>query len=59
MMDRNLPIGEVEAQTLAEDLLIDPLEPGYLTISNALQWQLQYQRAIEEAGRVDGISQVP
>jgi hypothetical protein len=28
---------------------------GYLTISNALQWRLQYSRAIEQAGAVKGI----
>lgn len=26
-----------------------------LTISNALQWRLQYARVIEEAGKVDGV----
>jgi hypothetical protein len=28
---------------------------GYLTVSNALQWRLQYGRVIAEAGKVDGI----
>jgi hypothetical protein len=27
-----------------------PPELGYLTISNALQWRLQYSRVIEQAG---------
>ncbi len=31
---------------------------GYLTISNALQWRLQYRRVIEQAGQVDGIVRV-
>lgn len=34
-----------------------PLQ-GYLTISNALQWRLQYKRAIDEAGKVDGIVRI-
>jgi len=28
---------------------------GYLTISNALQWRLQYARVIEQAGKVEGV----
>jgi hypothetical protein len=55
MRDKNLPVDEIEATAIAEDLLKKPCEPGYLTISNALQWRLQYGRVIEEAGKVDGI----
>ncbi len=55
MRDRNLPIDEIEAKSIAEELLKKPCEQGYLTISNALQWRLQYTRVIEEAGRTDGI----
>lgn len=58
MMDRNLPIDEIEAQNLAEELLKNPPEQGYLTISNALQWRLQYSRVIQVAGDVDGVYQV-
>ena len=28
---------------------------GYLTISNALQWRLQYARVIEKAGTIEGV----
>jgi hypothetical protein len=31
---------------------------GYLTISNALHWRLQYKRVIEKAGAVEGIFRV-
>ena len=55
MHDKNLPIDEIEANKIAEELLQKPCEQGYLTISNALQWRLQYGRVIEEAGKVDGI----
>ena len=58
MVDRNLPIDDVEAMLLAEELLKDPPELGYLTISNALQWRLQYKRVIEKAGTIDGILRV-
>ena len=56
--DRNLPIDEMEAVKLARELLANPPELGYLTISNALQWRLQYRRIIENAGMVDGILRV-
>ena len=58
MNDRNLPIDETEAIILAEELLRKPPRLGYLTISNALQWRLQYTRAIENAGIVDGVVKV-
>ena len=58
MADRNLPIDDIEAIQLAEELLKIPPELGYLTISNALQWRLQYSRVINEAGLVDGILRV-
>lgn len=56
--DRNLPIDEIGAIRLAEDILNDPPRLGYLTISNALQWRLQYKRVIDMAGTVDGILKV-
>jgi hypothetical protein len=55
MHDKNLPIEDIEAKKIAEELLKKPCEQGYLTISNALQWRLQYNRVIEKAGIVDGI----
>lgn len=58
MSERMLPVDEVEAQNLAEELLTNTPEIGYLTISNALQWRLQYRRVILNAGNVDGILRV-
>lgn len=58
MADRNLPVDEIEAQNLAEELLTSPPEEGYLTISNAQQWRLQYRRVIQEAGKVNGVHRV-
>jgi hypothetical protein len=31
------------------------LQHKYLTVSNALQWRLQYSRVIEQAGKVQGV----
>ena len=53
--ERMLPIDEVEAESLANEVLRTPPEVGYLTVSNALQWRLQYGRVIEHAGKVGGI----
>ena len=58
MSDRNLPIDDVTAIHLARDLIENPPKLGYLTISNALQWRLQYQRVIEKAGEIGGIVRV-
>lgn len=56
--DRFLPVDEVTAQELAEEILAAPPEIGYLTISNALQWRLQYRRVIEQAGQVDCVYRI-
>lgn len=53
--ERMLPLDEITALSLAEEVLRQPPLPGYLTISNALQWRLQYSRAIEKAGSVAGL----
>jgi hypothetical protein len=53
--ERMLPVRDMEAQTLAEEVLRRSPEIGYLTVSNALQWRLQYGRVIEKAGSVDGL----
>jgi hypothetical protein len=58
MEDRHLPVGDIQARELAEEILHNPPEIGYLTISNALQWRLQYSRVIEKAGEVDGILRI-
>jgi hypothetical protein len=53
--ERMLPVDEVEAENLADEVLRNPPEIGYLTVSNALQWRLQYGRVIEQAGKIGGI----
>lgn len=58
MADRNLPVDEIEAQKIANDVLKNPPNQGFLTISNALQWRLQYSRVIEQAGREEGVFSV-
>jgi hypothetical protein len=55
MLDRNLPVDEIEAGNIADEILINPPIQGFLTISNALQWRLQYGRVIDRAGQEEGI----
>lgn len=47
--DRNLPLDETGREILADRIITQPPEQGYLTISNALQWRLQYSRIINIA----------
>jgi hypothetical protein len=55
LQDRNLPVDDIQAKSIAEEILINPPILGYLTISNALQWRLQYGRVINGAGNIEGI----
>lgn len=58
MSDKMLPVDDLEMQRIAEELMKKPPEQGYLTISNALQWRLQYGRVLQQAGNVDGIIRI-
>jgi len=56
--ERFLPVDDILAEELARQILSAPPEIGYLTISNALQWRLQYRRVIDRAGQVDGLLRI-
>ena len=58
LYERRLPVEEIQAQQLAEEILSRPPLVGYLTISNALQWRLQYRRAIDLAGHAEGVLKI-
>ena len=53
--DRNIPADEVMLNQIAESILIKAPGQGYLTISNALQWRLQYTRLVYLTDKIDGI----
>ncbi len=55
LTDRALPVDEMEVREIAREILKGPPSQGYLTISNALQWRLQYGHAIREAGTVSEV----
>jgi hypothetical protein len=54
-VDINIPGDEVTLNQLADDVLNQEITQGYLTISNALQWRLQYQRVISLSNSINGI----
>lgn len=56
--DKNLLVDDIEALAIAEAVFKHPPTHGYLTISNALQWRLQYGRAIEFADAIKGMQRV-
>jgi hypothetical protein len=58
LQDKNLPVDDIEAHNIAEQVLREKPQQGYLTISNALQWRLQYGRVIQEAGTISGIKRI-
>lgn len=58
MTERFLPVDDIQAAELAKEILNTKPKVGYLTISNALQWRLQYARVIEQAGKVAGVQRI-
>lgn len=58
LVEHNIPGDEVSLYQMAEDILKNPPQIGYLTISNALQWRLQYGRVVTMGDNVEGITQI-
>lgn len=58
LQERMLPVDEIGAWSIVDELIAHPPQLGYLTISNALQWRLQYGRAIEQAGIIAGVEKL-
>lgn len=58
LIDKNIPADEITLNELAKQILNSPPEQGYLTISNALQWRLQYQRIVTLEKSVKGITKI-
>ncbi len=56
--ERNLPLDEIGREALAKEILKKRPVLGVLTMSNALQWRLQYGRAITVAGVEAGVQKL-
>ena len=58
LADRNLPGDEIVHNALANEIMESLPVLGYLTISNALQWRLQYSRIVNLTETVSGIVKI-
>ncbi len=56
--DRHIPADEITLMNMAEQILKNPPKVGYLTISNALQWRLQYGRIVTLKDKISGITKI-
>ncbi len=57
-MTKNIPADEITLSQIAKQILKNPPKIGYLTISNALQWRLQYGRVVALNEKVEGITKI-
>ncbi len=56
--DKNIPADEITLSQIADSIIAKKPEQGYLTISNALQWRLQYARVVYLTDTINGISKL-
>ncbi|MCM1091285.1 MAG: hypothetical protein NC413_10625 [Muribaculum sp.] len=54
-IETDIKVTSIVYSDLAEEILAHKPEQGYLTISNALQWRLQYARVIALDNTVNGV----
>lgn len=53
-----IPADETTLNQIAELILSTEVKIGYLTISNALQWRLQYSRIVNLSDEIQGIHKI-
>jgi len=53
--DKHIPADEITLNQIADSIMVSKPEQGYLTISNALQWRLQYARIVYLTDSINGI----
>lgn len=58
LTEHNIPGDDITLYKMAGEILNSPPQIGYLTISNALQWRLQYGRIVSLTEDIDGINQI-
>ena len=58
LTDKNIPAEEIALSDIANQIIKNTPKQGYLTISNALQWRLQYGRVVRLEEKVTGINKV-
>ena len=55
LKDSNVPGEDKALETIADKIMKNPPEQGYLTISNAFQWRLKYNNVINLNEDVNGV----
>jgi len=58
LTERNIPGDEITLMNIAKDIVKNPPLEGYLTISNALQWRLQYGRVVSLNNSIEGVTNI-
>lgn len=58
LSDRAIPGDDITLNSLADMIIKEKPNQGYLTISNALQWRLQYGRVISLNNEIEGVINV-
>lgn len=58
LIERNLPADEITLNKLADEIVKKPPTEGYVTMSNALQWRLQYGRIVALTDSIPGVEKV-
>ncbi len=58
LSDHRIPADDITLSNMAVEILKNPPTIGYLTISNALQWRLQYGRIVALSENIEGITQI-
>lgn len=56
--DKNIPADDITLTLIAKQILENKPKLGYLTMSNALQWRLQYGRVVALSEKVVGITKI-
>ncbi len=56
--DKNIPADDITISQIADSIIAKTPEQGYLTISNALQWRLQYSRVVYMTDKINGIKKL-
>ncbi|NOZ46664.1 MAG: restriction endonuclease [Chlorobi bacterium] len=56
--DKNIPADDITLTLIAKQILENKPKLGYLTISDALQWRLQYGRVVALSEKVKGITKI-
>ena len=56
--DHKIPADDVTLINMSKQILNSPPDVGYLTISNALQWRLQYGRVVAMTNSKDGVIKI-